>query len=358
MINPTRPRSSSQKLRTYLKYCVGLQLLCSLISVPYFFSPATSQTRERTVTRAAAELPKAPEVLKVDVDLVTLDALVLQKNTARIVGDLKKDDFLVAEDGVPQIITHFSHDSLPLSVLFLIDRGGCLDPFGSQVRSAMVDAVNRLKPTDEVAVMSYDDNVELLEEFTTNRTLIAEALKRVPPHDEDANNCLNKVFFEAADYMMKAGNPAGRRVIVPITGVTRNFDCAGGPSGKTAAQAVYESGSVVCGIIPKTPEQAIENGMMVWITRMSKPGGLRYLDIETLANETGGELLKDKPENLDATFQTLMNHLRSRYSIAFVSSNKKRDGSMRKLKIDVAKSAQQSHEKLIVKARRSYVAPK
>ncbi len=76
-----------------------------------------------------------------------------------------------------------------------------------------------------------------------------------------------------------------------------------------------------------------------------------------MANETGGELLEDKPENLRTTFQTLMDHLRSRYNLAFVSSNKKRDGTTRKLKIDVA-PPQQSQGKLVVKARRSYVAPR
>ena len=52
--------------------------------------------------------------------------------------------------------------------------------------------------------------------------------------------------------------------------MTRNFDCLDGPSGKFAAQAIYESGSVVCGIIPKEMGQGLENGIMVWATRMGK----------------------------------------------------------------------------------------
>ena len=97
---------------------------------------------------------------------------------------------------------------------------------------------------------------------------------------------------------------------------------------------------------------------MVWATRMGKLGGAPYLDIETLANETGGELLSDKPDNLNTTFQTLIDHLRSRYNLAFVSTNRKRDGTTRKLKVDVSAPAQKSQSKLIVKARRSYVAPR
>ena len=304
-------------------------------------------------------MPALPaEVLKVDVDLVTVDALVLQKNTARIVGGLKKEDFLVYEDGTKQEISHFSQDSLPLSMLLLIDRGGCLDPFGDNVHHAALEAVNRLKPVDEVAVMTYHDTTRLLQGFTRNRMLIGDALNRIPPHAEEADHCLNKLFADAADYMIRAGNPVGRRVIVVITGVTRNFDCLDGPSGKSAAQAIYESGSVVCGIIPKEMGQGLENGIMVWATRMGKLGGQPYLDIENLANETGGELLSDKPDNLNTTFQTLMDHLRSRYNLAFVSTNKKHDGTTRRLKVDVQPSVPKPTGKLVVKARRSYVAPR
>ena len=329
----------------------------------------TSQTRERRVSantsaptneENAGRLPALPaaEIVKVDVDLVTVDALVLQKNTARVVGGLKKEDFVLYEDGKKQEITHFGQDSLPLSVLLLIDRGGCLDPFGSQVHRAASDAISRLKPADEVAVMTYHDTSRLLQGFTRDRALVEDALNQVPPHDEEADHCLNKLFAAAADYMVRASNPVGRRVVIAITGVTRNFDCLNGPSGKAASQAIFESGSVVCGIIPKTDDQAIENGVMIWATRIGKLGHAPYMDIQTLANETGGEVLADKPENLNTTFQTLMDHLRSRYNLAFVSSNKKRDGTTRKLKIDVSPPLQKTQGKLVVKARRSYVAPR
>jgi hypothetical protein len=180
----------------------------------------------------------------------------------------------------------------------------------------------------------------------------------MPPHDEHANHCLDTAFDEAANYMSTASNPVGRRVVIAITGVTRNFDCPGSPSGKAATQAIFESGAVVCAIVPKTPEQQFENGMMRWVTRMGRVGGAPTLDIQKLANETGGELLQDKPENLATTFATLIDHLRTRYNVAFVSSNKKRDGTMRKLKIDLAPAALKPGEKLVVKARKSYVAPK
>src|SRR5437762_940886 len=294
--------------------CAVLLVLLALVS-SHFFSPVSSQDRPRKVTigetsAEPATATRPEEIVKVDVDLVTVDALVLQKNTARIIGDLKRDDFIISEDGVKQDITHFGQDSLPLSVLLLIDRGGCLDPFGEHVRHAALDAISHLKAVDEVAVMSYHNNVELLQGFTRDRNAIAGALNHVPPHDEQADHCLNKGLFDAAEYMIRSGNPIGRRVVIAITGITRSFDCADGPSGKLAAQTIYESGSVVCGIIPKSGDQSMEKGIMIWATRMGKLGGAPSMDLQNLANETGGEVLQDKPENLDTTFNTLINHLR------------------------------------------------
>lgn len=332
----------------------------SLLAVTLLMvSTALPQTRERTVgpNRAEANV-KVAEIIKTDVDLITIDALVLQKNTSRVVGNLKQEDFLVSEDGSRQTITHFSQDNLPLSVLLLIDRGSCLDPFGEEVRRAAKDAVSRLKPTDEVAVMTYHNTAELQQGFTNDRRLLERAIDYVPPHDENANHCLNIAFNEAANYMMKAGNPSGRRVIIAITGVTRNWSCRGGPSHTAATQSVFESGSVVSAIVPKTPAQVAENGFFRWATRVGRVAGVGYLDIQKLADETGGEVLRDKPEELDQTFNTMITHLRTRYSFSFVSTNKNRDGTVRKLKIDLANGVEKSQGRLVVKARKSYVAPK
>jgi len=347
-LNPTKSKYLSLLFAVLLMGMAG-----------YLMSPALPQTRQRTVTPTPAESNiKVADIIKTDVDLVTVDALVLQKDTARVVGNLKQEDFQILEDGNKQTITHFSQDNLPLSVVLLIDRGGCLDPFQTEVKRAAKDALSRLKPADEVAVMTYHNTVELQQEFTRDRRSVEYALDIVPPHDEMANHCLNIALDEAANYMMKAGNPTGRRVIIMITGVTRNWACGGGPSNTSTEHAVYESGSVVCGIIPRTPEQVAENGMMRWATRFGRIGGAHYIDVQKLANETGGEILTDVPEELNGTFNTLINHLRTRYSFSFVSTNKKRDGTLRKLRVDLAKNVEKDNGKLVVKARKSYVAPK
>jgi Ca-activated chloride channel homolog len=320
----------------------------------YASSVVVPQTRERTVTQSKTD---RVDTVKVDVDLVVLDALVLQKKTARIVGSLKQGDFILTEDGVRQEITHFGQNNAPLSVLLLVDRGGCLDPFGEQVQAATLAALSRLKPQDEVALMAYSDSVELVQGFVRDRRRIEEALKRVPKANEEANHCLNRAFYDAAQYMIEAGNPVGRRVIIVITAVTSNTDCDG-PSSKEAARAIYESGSVVCGLIPSSPGQRIENGIASMGTRIGRIFKIPAVSIKELAEETGGEVLDDKPETLDRAFNTLIDHLRTRYQLGFVSSNKKRDGTTRKLKLEIIPAAKKSQGELVIKTRRTYVAPK
>ena len=345
-----------------------LQVL-ALLTLPLAYAASTPlapepQTRPRTVKandaqpphKEAAEIVTSDEVVKTDVDLVVLDALVLQKQTGRVVGGLKPEDFTLTEDGVAQKLTHFGQDRMPLSVILLIDRGGCLDPFSESVKHAARDAVSRLKPSDEVALMAYHDSVDLVEGFTRDRVRVSDALERVPGHDEHANHCLNKAFFEAAYYMQKAGNPVGRRVIILITAVTSNFDCVDGPSGAAAKREVFESGSVVCGIIPKSAGQRIESGMMRTMTGVAKVFKVSTLRINDLAEETGGEVLTDKPENLDETFRTLFEHLRTRYQMGYVPTNRNHDGTTRKLRLKLSPAVEKSQGKLAVKTRRSYVA--
>ncbi|HSS21640.1 MAG TPA: VWA domain-containing protein [Pyrinomonadaceae bacterium] len=347
----------------------------------YAASPVTSQTPNNNLnpntgrpSRKAIQLSPRPtptptpesstDVVKVDVDLVKIDALVLQKNTARIVGGLQKEDFQLYEDGIKQEITHFSQDQLPLSVLIAIDRGpACpqpLDVWSDETHRAAREAIDRLKPVDEIAVMAFTDDAELIQPFTRNRIMIENALNKIPEPAKTTNvaHCFNLMFADAAEHMLKASNPAGRRVIIVITSVTRLFDCPNGPSGRAATAAVYESGAVVCSIIPKVLVQRIENAKQIVATRVNKIVAAHYMDLENLANETGGEVLGDKPEKLGTTFQTLIDHLRSRYNMAFVSTNKKRDGTTRKLKLDIDPARQKPPGKLVIKARRSYIAPR
>ena len=295
--------------------------------------------------------------IKLAVDLVVLDAQVIQQKTGRIVGNLSKDDFVLAEDGVRQQVTQFSQDTLPLSVILLIDRGGCLDPFSEKVRHATMAALERLRPQDEVALMSFANTTELLTGFGRGKDRILAGLDHLPPHDENADHCFNRAFYETADFMRRAGHPDGRRVIIMITGITTYFDCTG-PTADDARMAVLESGSVVCGIIPKTAGQRMENGIMMASAGIGGMFKAKSSNLKQLAEETGGEVLHDKPDNLDRVFNDLIDHLRTRYTLGYVSTNRKRDGGFRKLKLELAHPAAKTDDRLVVKTKRGYIASK
>src|SRR5689334_23458221 len=137
----------------------------------YSASPLTSQTPNKATELPSRSTPtptpeSSTEVVKVDVDLVKIDALVLQKNTARIVGGLRNEDFLLYEDEIKQQITHFSQDQLPLSVVIAIDRGPTcphpLDVWSYEAHRAAREAIDRLKPVDEIAVMAFTDSATLI----------------------------------------------------------------------------------------------------------------------------------------------------------------------------------------------------
>ena len=186
-----------------------LFLVTSMIFVALLFYPAipvTSQTANKNLNAlppkpAPTATPESSaEVIKVDVDLVNVDALVLQKNTARIVGGLQKDDFLLYEDGIKQEVTHFSQDQLPLSVVLAIDRGPVcphkIDTWSAEAHRAAREAIDRLKPIDEVAVMAFTDTAQLIQPFTRNRILLWTALDNIPEQAKTINgaHCFNISF--------------------------------------------------------------------------------------------------------------------------------------------------------------------
>src|SRR5689334_1787461 len=88
------------------------------------------------------------QVLKLRTELVNVDVLAKQKETGRIISNLTKDDFTVFEDGVKQTVSFFSQERLPLSIVLLVDRAGCINAFNDQIRAAAVAAFGELKDED------------------------------------------------------------------------------------------------------------------------------------------------------------------------------------------------------------------
>src|SRR5258708_20810905 len=166
---------------------------------------------------ATGQEPCEPTVFRLDVRLVTVDAQVLSKKTGRAISTLQREDFQVYEDGVVQPITSFSQDGLPLSVVFLFDLTDSVRPVLKSLASGAWQALQHLKPEDEVAVMVYSASAQLLQDFTFDRELAAAAVEKASKMESYEAAFFNEGVFQAAVQSAKSRNPSSRRVVLWMT---------------------------------------------------------------------------------------------------------------------------------------------
>ncbi len=320
-------------------------LLISLVLLTFVCAPAYGQSTSDT------------QVLKVRTDLVNIDALVKQKQTGRIISNLSKDDFTVFEDGIQQTISYFSQEKLPVSIVLLVDRAGCINAFNDQIRAATIKAFSQLKAEDEVAIMTFSNKVSLAQPFTRDRQLIADKIMAVEKQHSSEQHYFNAGMYEAATYMSKAANPAGRRAIIVLTSLEASIDFSK-ISEKEALEAVLESGAVVSGVLVKTVGGRIEQGIRGKPTSILRHIGLRSGSLKMFVTETGGELISAEPEKMEATLTRMVNHLSMSYSLAYLPTNSARDGKRRKISVQLSPEVEKREGKTVLITRRSYIMPK
>jgi VWFA-related protein len=281
----------------------------------------------------------------------------MQKKTGRIISDLNKDDFLVYEDGVKQAVSHFSKDKLPVSVILLIDRAGCVNAFNDRIRAATTQVISHLKPEDEVAIMTFSNKVALFQPFTLDRKAIADKIASVEHQHHSEQHYFNQAIYEASEYMKKAANPAGRRAIIALTSLEASIDFSK-TSEKEALLSVLESGAVVSGILVQTLGGRIEQGIRGKPTSILRHLGLRSGSLKMFVEETGGELIGAPPDKIDATLNRLVNNISASYSLAYTSTNTARDGKRRRIRIELSPEVEKREGKTALLARRGYVTAK
>jgi len=124
---------------------------------------------------------------KTGVDLVNVSATVTDAN-GRFVRNLTRDDFVVYEDGVPQPVSYFSNERVPVSLGIALDTSGSMT--GDKIRSAQ-DALSRflvdlLGPDDEIFLYRFSDEAVLVQGWTTDRGRLQWQLGRISPSGETA----------------------------------------------------------------------------------------------------------------------------------------------------------------------------
>jgi len=297
------------------------------------------------------------QTLKLRSDLVLVDVLPVQKKTARVIADLKREDFTIFEDNVLQTISHFSQDKLPVSIVLLVDRAGCVNAFNEQIRTATIKAISHLKPEDEIAIMTFSNKVALVQPFTRDRQVVADKIVAVERQHESEQHYFNAGIYEASEYMRRAANPAGRRAIIVLTSLEASIDFSK-ISEKEALLSVLESGAVVSGILVQSLGGRFEQGIRGKPTSFLRHLGLRAGSLKMFVAETGGEIVGAPPDKIDATLNRLVDNISASYSMAYVPTNTARDSKRRRIRVDLSPEIEKREGKVSLLARRSYVMTK
>ena len=220
-----------------------------------------------SISKAQSPQPDPP-VFRLDVRLVQVDAQVLNKKTRQVTPSLKPEDFLVLEDNVPQKISSFSQDKLPLSVVILFDLTDSVRPVLQSLADGALQALQHLKPEDEVTVMAYAASTQVLQEATTDRALAAAAIEKASRMKSDEAAFFNEGIYRAAEQLAKPGNRTSRRVIIWLTDdvpnipsedeiplrYRRSLNGAMPHTRKEALEQLLRTGTVVCSLVKQSEE--------------------------------------------------------------------------------------------------------
>jgi VWFA-related protein len=145
---------------------------------------------------------------------VRVPVSVLDKGGQPVMG-LQQTDFRISEDGRRQDVTLFSGERRPLRVALALDVSGSMENKASQVEAAFKYFIDLLEPADEVLVMTFSADVHIVQDFTSNRDLLASALDAPEPAGGTA---LYDAAYEAIK-RVAAGHAESKAVVLVTDGV-------------------------------------------------------------------------------------------------------------------------------------------
>jgi VWFA-related protein len=330
------------------------QNLLAILAVCAFASASPAQQ--------AAD-PNATETLHVSTHFVLLDASVLNKKTGQRLGDLTLDDLTLTEGGKPEKLTYISEDRLPLSLVFMFDVTDTVRPVLKPLSAAATKVLAHLRPDDEVAVMVFSSHADLLQDFTTDHTLIEQAIAKAA--GTSAGNQATFIYedvFEATDQSLHSTKPNSRRVQVWLTDGTANYESIKSAknsknapatlhSKDEAAQKLLHTDVVVSALI----ERSVATDAL---TPFIFLGG-RFGDIAHYADLTGGPVLHASRSEVTDRFAALLDAIRQRYTLGYKPGPTCPSGTLCHIRLQLSPTFAQRHPELspkdfTVRARQSY----
>ncbi|MGI9106083.1 MAG: VWA domain-containing protein [Pyrinomonadaceae bacterium] len=292
------------------------------------------------------------EVVKVDTSLVNLNVRVIDRAN-RPVNDVRQDDFKVFEDGVPQQIFSFTRAEVPISYGLLVDNSGSMRTQLEKVIDSTRTIIEQNKPGDETFLLRFvdSDEIKILQDFTANKDDLFDALDDM--HTEAGQTAVIDAVYLGAEHVgqYKKGdalNDKRRRALILVTD---GEDRTSFYDQKDLFDLLREN-DVQIYVIGFVNELDSNGGI---IRKSSKDRAVNL--INKFATETGGRaFFPASLAELPNIAQEITKDLRTQYVVSYSPTNKRRDGTFRKLNVRIEETGKR--DKRIAITRSGYTAPR
>jgi VWFA-related protein len=297
--------------------------------------------------------------IAVEVPVVTMDVVATTQH-GDIISGLKRENFRLYEDGVPQTITNFGPTDAPITMVVLMEFSARYNGYFSYVAKYWTEALfPQLKREDWVALVTFDMHTKLEVDFTQNKDEVRQAVGHLYfPGFSESN-----VFDALLDTNERLKDVKGKRCILLIATGRDTF------SKHTYDQTMKELRQSDVPVFIVGMSKAIQNARDMARPMASDIDLLQdQNEMNTFAKLTGGfAWFPQFTGEIPDIFHQVAAFLRNQYSLSYSPTNRARDGKFRKVKIDLVApdgspltvtDQKGKKQKYQVYAREGYSAPK
>jgi len=248
---------------------------------------------------------------------VRLNATVVDRD-GRSIQTLTKDAFQVYEDGVPQTITSFRHEDLPVSLGILIDSSGSMYDKRVAVEEASLDLVKLSNPQDEAFVVDFSWEAFIDQDFTSDINKLQKGLDYVK---SSGGTAMYDALVASADYLQK-NSKHPKQVLLVIT------DGEDNASTTTLEQTIRRiqdlDGPVIYSV-----------GLLFGQDTDKREARHARRVLEELSEETGGVAYFPKSvKDVDEIAGEVAKDIRTQYTIAYHSTKSPTLGGYRQVHVE------------------------
>ena len=294
----------------------------------------------RQGAQADEQIGDKQNTIEIKTDLVELDVTVVDQNNLSVMN-LKKEDFIVYEDKVKQTIENVNREEVPVSFGLVIDTSGSMRSKLQTVSDASVSLIKQMRAEDEAFVASFKAEPELVQDFTSDRRELEDAVNEL---FTSGGTALLDAIIATADYAQEKGKRRRKALVVITDGLEKNSSV----KEKAVMEAIKED-EVQVYLVGFIDEDMDEKSLF------GKSSGKKAKDLlSRLADDSGGKAYFPKDiSEIPAIAAQIAKDLRTQYVVSYYPSNDKRDGTFRTVQVSVNPTGSR---KLIARTRRGYYA--